>query len=381
MKTNFLKPLMLILTLIICQQNSLLATHIVGGEMNYECLGNDEYRISLKIYRDCYAGVPWFDNPVVIGVFDAQTNSFIHSISIFLDQNSNDTVNSYYPDSCISPSFCIHTTLYSTITTLPFTSSGYILSYQRCCRASTVVNLTDPNSAGMTLTTEITAAALLSCNSSPTFNREVPFILGINDTFSINLGATDINGDSLVYTFYAPFDGASIGNPLPSPPAMPPYSNVSYQSPYNSQMPLGNLACTWDSLNGDFIATPTALGNYIVGFSILEYNTAGVLLSTTYKDIAITVAPSPCPTTININKVATSSTIKIFPNPTKDNLTIETGSNQQTVLNVYSIQGQLLFTKSFREQTTLDLGEYPKGVYLLKFENDSEQIVKRFIKK
>jgi hypothetical protein len=382
MKTNFLKSLILILTFLICQQSSLLASHIVGGELNYECLGNNEYRISLKIYRDCQNGNPgaYFDNPVVIGIFDAQTNNYKGDILINLDPNSNDTISSYYADSCINPSFCVHTTTYSTTTILPVTSSGYILSYQRCCRANTIANITNPNATGMTLSTEITEAALLSCNSSPTFNREIPFILAVNDTFSINLGASDINGDSLVYALYAPFDGATVGNPLPNPPAAAPYTNVSYLSPYNSQMPFGNTLCTWDSLNGDFATVPTSVGTYMLGFSILEYNTAGALLSKTYKEIAIAIAPIPCVATINVKKIAPSSTIKLFPNPAKNHITIETSTALETTLTLYSIQGQLLTTKAFREQTTLNLEQYPKGVYLLKFENDTEQIIKRFIK-
>ena len=29
------------------------ATHLVGGEMTYTCLGNNTYEIQLVIYRDC----------------------------------------------------------------------------------------------------------------------------------------------------------------------------------------------------------------------------------------------------------------------------------------------------------------------------------------
>lgn len=382
MKTKFLRSILLVIVIIISQQSNLLASHIVGGEMNYECLGNNQYRISLKIYRDCQNGNPgaYFDNPVIIGIFDAQTNNYKGKFSINLNPNSNDTIPPYYPDSCISSAFCVHTTLYSTIIALPLNGSGYILSYQRCCRASSIVNLVNPNYIGMTLSTEITRAALLSCNSSPTFNHEIPFILGINDTFSLSLGATDIDGDSLVYAFYDPFTGATMGNPVPDPPTTPPYDSVPYQTPYSGQMPFGNALCTWDSSTGDFVTVPTSLGTYILGFSILEYNTAGELLSKSYKEIAIRIAPVPCTATININKIATSSTIKLFPNPTKNQLTIETQNNQQTILNLYSIQGQLLQTKSFNKQTNLDVEQYPKGVYLLKFEQGKEQIIKRFIK-
>lgn len=382
MKISFLKSILLVLVIILHQQNKSFASHIVGGEMNYECLGNNQYRISLKIYRDCENGNPgaYFDNPVVIGIFGAQANDYKGRILINLDPNSNDTIPPYYPDSCISSAFCVHTTLYSKTVTLPFVSSGYILSYQRCCRAASIVNLIDPNYVGMTLSTEITAAALLSCNNSPTFNREIPFILGVNDTFSLDLGASDIDGDSLVYKFYDPFVGATMGDPVPDPPAAPPYNSVPYQTAYNAQMPFGNALCTWDSLTGAFVTVPTNLGTYILGFSILEYNTAGDLLSKSYKEIAIRIAPVPCTATINVDKIANASTIKVFPNPTSNNITIETENDEETILSLYSMQGQLLLTKSFRRQTILDLKQQPKGVYLLKFEHDNEQIVKRFIK-
>ena len=51
--------------------NEVHATHIVGGEIGYRCLGNDMYEIRLRVFRDCDTGVPWFDNPASVGVFDS----------------------------------------------------------------------------------------------------------------------------------------------------------------------------------------------------------------------------------------------------------------------------------------------------------------------
>jgi len=49
------------------------ASHIVGGEMTYICLGNNQYEISLTIYRDCFSANPnaGFDDTVSIGIFDS----------------------------------------------------------------------------------------------------------------------------------------------------------------------------------------------------------------------------------------------------------------------------------------------------------------------
>ncbi|MBK9459838.1 MAG: hypothetical protein IPN94_10490 [Sphingobacteriales bacterium] len=36
-----------------CCNIQLKAAHLVGGEMSYECLGGNSYRINLYVYRDC----------------------------------------------------------------------------------------------------------------------------------------------------------------------------------------------------------------------------------------------------------------------------------------------------------------------------------------
>ena len=46
------------------------ASHIVGGEMYYDCLGGNQYKITLKLYRDCLSDGAEFDNPLYITVFD-----------------------------------------------------------------------------------------------------------------------------------------------------------------------------------------------------------------------------------------------------------------------------------------------------------------------
>ena len=45
--------------------------HLVGGEIYYECLGNDDYLITLKVYRDCFSSGAPFDSPASIAVYDA----------------------------------------------------------------------------------------------------------------------------------------------------------------------------------------------------------------------------------------------------------------------------------------------------------------------
>src|SRR4051812_29550735 len=62
----------LVLLLVVCSKRS-VATHIVGGEITYKCLGGNSYQIRLDIYQDCINGEPQAiaqDKPAFIGIFD-----------------------------------------------------------------------------------------------------------------------------------------------------------------------------------------------------------------------------------------------------------------------------------------------------------------------
>ena len=57
-----------------------MATHIVGGEIYYDKLSGNQYKITLKVYRDCINGVPPLDNPAFVTVFDINQSNNTHSI-------------------------------------------------------------------------------------------------------------------------------------------------------------------------------------------------------------------------------------------------------------------------------------------------------------
>ena len=47
------------------------ATHIVGGEIYYDNLGGNNYKIHMKVYRDCYNGIPPLDSPAFVTILMA----------------------------------------------------------------------------------------------------------------------------------------------------------------------------------------------------------------------------------------------------------------------------------------------------------------------
>src|SRR5690606_5216036 len=76
---------------IVCCSLSLHAAHIVGGDFYYRCLGNNQYEITLKVYKDCFAtgpNVADFDDPAFIGLFD-QLNLLYNRYEVFLESRRN----------------------------------------------------------------------------------------------------------------------------------------------------------------------------------------------------------------------------------------------------------------------------------------------------
>ena len=54
--TKFISLLCLIFGFMVLFTGETKATHIVGGELRYACLGNNMYEITLTVRRDCENG-------------------------------------------------------------------------------------------------------------------------------------------------------------------------------------------------------------------------------------------------------------------------------------------------------------------------------------
>jgi len=275
------------------------ATHIVGGEMNYRCLGNDQYEIQLTIFRDCDTGVPDFDDPASIGVFalDAVTNSYFLDTGVgqmgqlLIPKMNDDTLNPVLSDPCkvVPPNVCVNTSTYTDTISLPFREGGYTLAYQRCCRNQSILNIIDPLDTGATYPIEISETALIECNSNAVFNEWPPIYICVNDPIDFDHSATDIDGDSLVYKLCTPFEGATPDLPMPQPPNLPPFTEVTWiNPPYNLSNMMGGIPLAIDSQTGFLTGVPNTIGQFVVGICVEEYKN-GDLISTTRRDFQYNV--------------------------------------------------------------------------------------------
>lgn len=264
------------------------ADHLVGGELFYECLGNNQYRITLIIYRDCFSTGADFDSNPVLTIFQgaSQFNNTVWS------GFTSSPIPVSSEDPCfITPSgICVEKAIYERVISLPPSASGYTIVHQRCCRGPGIINLNNPQAQGNTYTIDIPPNDV-DCNSSAYFNELPPIAICVNEPFVFDHSATEADGDELVYTLCDPLNGGTTLNPMPDPAAAPPYDPVNWGPGFSADNPImADPAFSIDPNTGLLTGTPVQTGKYTVGVCVSEYRN-GVLLSTTMRDFQFNVVP------------------------------------------------------------------------------------------
>jgi len=277
------------LAAIFCSNRS-SATHIVGGDLHYECLGGNQYLIVLKVYRDCINGISGFDDPASVGIYDDDGN-LVLNVEIPLTQAVITDLPLSTGDPCLSPpgNICVEECVYQETVTLNVPAGGLYLAYQRCCRNTSIDNCASNDDIGMTIVTQIPDPNLAICNSNPSFNSFPPVFICLNEQLYYDHGATDIDGDSLVYEFCNPLLTNVPGNYI-NPPGAPPYPNLNFYPQYSFDYPIdSDPAFVINPETGLLTGTPIQLGQYVVGICVKEYRN-GQLLSSTNRDFQFNIA-------------------------------------------------------------------------------------------
>ena len=254
------------------------STHIVGGVLTYRALPNNDYEVSLTVYRDCYNGVPFFSNPALIIAFDSSHNA-VDTLVLPIDSIRNIPTPAIYQNACRYklPHICYHYATYTGIIHLPYSPGGYTLAYEQCCWNWTIHNI--DYGGNLVMKTEITDSAMINGNQAPLFKDLPPSIVCQGLPFNFDHSANDADGDSLVYELFTPFEGIA-----------PPFGPVPYQAGYS----LTNLTNSVndmkiDSVTGMLSVTIDALGQYVYGVRVKEYRN-GTYIGSTWRTYQINSA-------------------------------------------------------------------------------------------
>jgi large repetitive protein len=247
------------------------ATHMSGGEIYWDCIGPNQYRITMVIYRDCFG----------INV-DPSYNLVLTSPC----GNRNLTVStpggveiSQLCDIELPNSTCnggnlpgIQQYIYTGVITLPPCNS-WTVSYTNIYRNAAVANLTNPGQQ-RTYIRAVFNTVDAPCNDSPQFtNTAIPYVcLGYPITYSF--GAFDPESDSLSYQLI-PAMGIA-GAPL------------GYVNPHTGAQPIPGL--TLNPSTGEVNFTLNTIGNWVVVVQVNHW-VNGVIVGHIIRDMQFVAFP------------------------------------------------------------------------------------------
>ncbi len=280
--------------------SDVFSAHITGGEMIYLYLGpgstpnTKSYRITLKLFRDNLSGGAAMPGVVRIGIFNNDNNSHIALSPFDISLRSTSLVSVTPPPVCMTnpPELNYSMGLYEFEIDLPNNLNGYTASYQTCCRINSLENVftqTPPGQGeGSTYACFISGSnQLAGNNSSPQFRTQLsPVCYG--GAFTFDFGATDPDGDSLVYSYCNAYNRGASVNASNVTPTSPPYQTVTYINGYSGTNPLGTGAILNTQTGLISGRAPLTPGNYVVCVCINEYRN-GVLIGRHRKDFILPV--------------------------------------------------------------------------------------------
>ena len=258
----------------------------MGSDLTYACIGPNQYRITLKVYRDCNG----ISMPTSFAVsYSSATCGASGSVS--LTRVSATDITPLCPSvtsACSGGSspFGVELHLYQGVVTLPNGCNDWVLSSSTCCRNSAITNLSSPSSNDFLIRTTLNNT-LTPCNSSPQFASDPTPFSCVNQTVVYQQLATDPNGDSLVY---------SLTNCLQSSGA-----SVTYGGGFSGTNPL-TVPITLNPATGEMTFTPNTPQVAVICVRVEEYRN-GVKIGEIIRDMQFVVqnCSNQIPTVTGIN--------------------------------------------------------------------------------
>jgi gliding motility-associated-like protein len=261
------------LILFIQSQNEAYASHAQSADITYQCLGGNQYQISLSFYRDC-AGVA-APNTAQVDISSASCGQNLSltlnriqgtgiEVSPICSQMNTQCSGGQYPG--------VQEYIFRGNITLPAQCTDWVISFSLCCRNSSIGTITNPGSENIYVEARLNNLNF-TCNNSPTFsNPPIPFVC-VGQPYCFNNGSFDADGDSLFYTLVAPWTSAT--------------TNVNYISPYSESQPLASSpAVSFNPTTGDMCMTPTQLQVTVFAVIVQEWRN-GVFVGSVMRDIQL----------------------------------------------------------------------------------------------
>jgi len=262
------------------------ASHIMGGSISYECLGNGDYVFQLVFYRDCN-GAQVNTNSQTIRVWNhtSLTSITVPYVSTEDISPQGMQVAGVQCFNCTSPNGNIGIGSIERITyrSNPVNISGippaqgWVFTFDDFSRNGNITNLQNPLNYGITLTAKIfnVNAANNTCHdNSPQFLQNPHFVSCVGKPFKLNLNPVDPDLDSMAISFDQPLNNL---NNAPyseevNPSAVPFVAGFSATSPTPSvTMAPGSQSAQINPVSGEITFLSTISGNFNVKIKVTSF--------------------------------------------------------------------------------------------------------------
>jgi hypothetical protein len=300
-----MKRILYILSFIVLPLVPAKASHILGGDLSYECIGNGQFKFTATIYRDC-SGISFAVSSVaLIGPVGA-TLMLQSSADISPRCFTSSTISCNPPSTDSGALGAVSKFVYVGTVNLsglgPPPANGYtwyVGSSIPCCRISGILNSFAVNgSLGLQVkmhrfANPITGAMLSPsqlCDKSPEFISDpiTTLILNPFDTIFYQNLVNDLDPqDSSVYQIDFP-----VSNTLA------PYA---YTQPYSQTNPFPGIVgppfvltsnTPINPATGEIVFRPTIAGSFILAVKVSSYR-CGQLISEVFRDVAFKTINNP----------------------------------------------------------------------------------------
>jgi len=289
------------------------ATHIVGGAFDVQWQGGNNYKITLRVLRDCRSAQADFNKPNIrIGVYQRNNNVLATYFTLpFISSQKLQFINPKCGGSTIE---CTEEGLFTAIVSFASLTyaGGYYVSWERCCRNSIIDNIVNPGDASTAFYAEIPPR--IYNNSTPKYTNNPVTLMCVGVPFTYNFNFTDSDNDSMVYTLVNPLNGTLDRNDPNGPPGYinspGPYTPITWSTGFSAINAIsGSPTLYIDKNTGEISVTPNSVGTYVAAIRVEEYRN-GVKIGEVRLELQFNVVlctPNPPPV---INYSDTGSTIQ-----------------------------------------------------------------------
>jgi hypothetical protein len=276
-----MKKLIVLLCFVIISTSYAFGSHLAAGELTYEYISGNNYKIKLRLYRDCTGAT--LGNTANIS-FNSMSLAYYSTVVLNLSNVSySGGLCPGLQTLCTNPSsqyLGYQINEYEGVVTLTGAAADWKFLYSTCCRNNSIINIS-PNSMSLMATLDNLNTPL---NNSVQYPNVFQLFYEVNQPYNLSFSPVDPDGDSIDIHFIPPYN--TLGS-LYSPPL-----SFSFNTPATLAQPFPTSGpIVLNNSNGNLSFQASTVGTYVIAIEANEYRN-GIKIGSTVRDLQLTFYPN-----------------------------------------------------------------------------------------